>query len=38
MAYHPAPVEGWIHTLTGWVRVTPGELGYTLNTGETVRL
>ncbi len=38
MAYHPEPKEGWVKTPTGWVRVTEGEAGYTLNTGETVRL
>jgi hypothetical protein len=38
MAYHPAPVEGWVSTPTGWVRVTQGEAGYTLNSGETVRI
>jgi hypothetical protein len=38
MAYFPNPPESIIHTPTGWVRVTEGEAGYTLNTGETVRL
>ena len=38
MAYCPEPKNEWIDTPTGWVRVTPGETGYTLNTGETVRL
>lgn len=38
MAYHPQPVEGWVGTPTGWVRVTAGEVGYTLNSGETVRI
>lgn len=38
MAYHPAPPEGWVSTPTGWVRVTVGAAGYTLNTGETIRI
>ena len=38
MAYHPKPVDNWVSTITGWVRVTVGETGYTLNTGETVRI
>jgi hypothetical protein len=38
MAYHPKPVDNWVSTVTGWVRVTVGETGYTLNTGETVRI
>lgn len=38
MAYHPNPVDNWVSTITGWVRVTVGETGYTLNTGETIRI
>ena len=38
MAYFPDPLEPWVNTPTGWVRVTEGEPGYTLNTGETVRI
>lgn len=38
MAYHPDPKQALIDTPTGWVRVVYGEPGYTLNSGETVRL
>lgn len=38
MAYHPEPRQALIETPTGWVRCTPGETGYTLNSGETIRL
>lgn len=38
MAYHPDPQATMIETPTGWVRVIEGEAGYTLNTGETVRI
>ena len=38
MAYHPAPQAAMIQTKTGFVRVIEGEAGYTLNTGETVKL
>jgi hypothetical protein len=38
MAYHPLPRDGWVSTPTGWVRVTEGPAGYTLNTGETIRI
>ena len=38
MAYFPDPLEPWVNTPTGWVRVTEGEPGYTLNTGETLRI
>ena len=38
MAYYPEPKDDWIATQVGWVRVTPGEAGYTFNTGETIRL
>ena len=38
MAYHPKPQESMIETPTGWVRVIEGEAGYTLNTGETIKI
>ena len=38
MAYHPEPQATMIETPTGWVRVIEGEAGYTLNTGETVKI
>ena len=38
MAYHPDPKANMIQTPTGLVRIVKGEAGYTLNTGETVRL
>lgn len=38
MAYHPEPHADWVHTPTGWVRITEGEAGFTLNTGETIRI
>lgn len=38
LAYHPNPVEEFIETPTGWVRVVQGDTGYTLNTGEDIRI
>ena len=38
MAYHPEPEATMIETPTGWVRVIEGEAGYTLNTGETIKI
>ena len=38
MAYFPDAPQGMIQTPTGWVRVVDGEPGFTLNTGETIRI
>lgn len=38
MAYFPDPLDPWVRTKAGWVRVTEGEPGMTFNTGETIRI